>query len=237
MKVLLVTRLDGWWEGYAEQIVHAFDGCDVVCRPLDYQRAKRGRLQRLWRKSSDDSDLRRRRAELVIREARDFQPDVILVHGRRLDFPRLRDGTEARIVFWDIEGPTGGIALGDVGMDGSVDMLLSASSRIVRLHADVGVPIHYVPHAVDVDLHAPRDLGERQRRRFGSPLSFVGTPDERRARYLELLATHGLTVWGTAGARRSGVVTSCSRVFERVVMCSGETSSTSISRPPSMSIF
>jgi hypothetical protein len=196
MKVLLVTRLDGWWEGYAEQIVNAFSGCGVTCQTLDYQLAKRGRLQRLWTRPNDDTVLRRKRADLVIRAARAFQPDMILTHCRRLDFSRVREGTKRRLVFWDIEGPTGGIAQGDVPGDGSVDMLLSASSRIVRLHADLGIPIYYVPHAVDVDLHAPRTVAESQRRRFESPLNFVGTPDARRAEYLELLADHCLTIWG-----------------------------------------
>lgn len=57
--------------------------------------------------------------------------------------------------------------------------------------------VHYLPVACDPIIHAPLSLSEEDRRRWGSPLSFVGAGYHNRQQLFAALCEHPFKIWGT----------------------------------------
>ena len=57
--------------------------------------------------------------------------------------------------------------------------------------------VHYLPVGCDPGIHAPMQLSEEERQRWGSPISFMGAGYHNRQQLFASLADHPLKIWGT----------------------------------------
>lgn len=82
------------------------------------------------------------------------------------------------------------------------DLFFTKERYAMRTLQQVGLRnLHYLPMYCVPSLHHPVTLTEDERRRYTSPVSFVGSRYDYRERFVRELADYPLRLWGTGWAR------------------------------------
>jgi spore maturation protein CgeB len=68
---------------------------------------------------------------------------------------------------------------------------------IEKIKAAGAGEVHYVPTACDPHFHAPLQLSDEDKKKWGSPISFVGAGYHNRVQMFATLADHPLKIWGS----------------------------------------
>jgi spore maturation protein CgeB len=136
----------------------------------------------------------------LIRAAREFQPDVLLVFSVEMLLPEtvetLRRETSARIVGWYMDH----VANFGRGWFLTADYhaLCFVDPYIVRMlrNKAANERVHLVPICCDPALHRPVDLSDAEQRRYGCDLTVAGNLYPYRLRLLEPYIDYDFKIWG-----------------------------------------
>jgi glycosyltransferase involved in cell wall biosynthesis len=203
VKILLAGRMDGWMGIYWDQFAQSLVQSGVESQTFDYRAADpRGMLRKVLPGDAEDR-IQAARTEALLDQVTNYGPDLVLTHSTRFLFPRIRDGFDGALFYWDIDGPAGPLAREEPPDLTAFDMILTVSRVIQRrLREHTTIPVRYLPHAADLDFYSPGILTPDERKRFTAPFTFLGRPTERRVEYLSPLASEGLIVWGKRWSKK-----------------------------------
>ena len=133
---------------------------------------------RRYKPMSTASNLSLLASEGIILEAVEFVPDVVLVvnglqlHRKAYDYLRR---LSLPVVLLLTESPYLDADQAVVAKKGhAVAVLTNDKASVKTLHEETGLPVNYLPHSYDPDIHLPRP-GLKGNRHFGSDVFFHGT--------------------------------------------------------------
>ncbi|MFA6716399.1 MAG: glycosyltransferase [Victivallaceae bacterium] len=198
MKILFVAFLDGWMGIHIRQFAAGFASLGHEVKLLDYKRMERG-WNPFARSPEAKHELRHRALE---KETSDFQPDMIVfvIAHLKFDFARIKSFYKNSIAVYDMDGP-GWKCYDSLEWTKDVDLLLTVSRVSRRSLKEKGIHAEYLARGVDTAYYRPLELNRKDAAFYGSSLSFVGRPTDRRVRMFSGIADRGLTVWGRRWSR------------------------------------
>jgi spore maturation protein CgeB len=137
----------------------------------------------------------------VYRLAVESRPDVVFLYGSNWGlFPatilKIRRQLGSRFVLWE-----GNFYLWKWFQAESImlyDCIFCIDSYLVPLlRTSPGHPnVHLLVGAADPLEHAPMDLSDRDRERYGADVCFIGTPHDNRVQLFESLRDFNMKLWG-----------------------------------------
>ncbi len=189
--------MEGWQGIHWAQLAAAFRKLGHDCETHHYSAVDRPRLLAELIPGDSEARLVSRRTRSLLQALKAREAEVLILHSLRFEMDRLRDEFRGRILLWDWDGPAGALGRDRAASTEGVDLVATVSRPILReLRSSSGRPAFYLPHGVDIESFAPGPVSGAERRRFASPLAFVGRPTPRRVEHLEGIADRGLVVWG-----------------------------------------
>jgi spore maturation protein CgeB len=143
--------------------------------------------------------IEKRRQRSLVRSAKMFQPDLILItHATfRPDVIReVRRESSARVAAWYPD------SLANLGrqylLESDLDAWFFKDPYMVEgFRAKLGLNTHYLPEACNPLWHRRLELSDADRRRYGCDLTSACNMYYYRARMLEIFGGYDLKIWGT----------------------------------------
>lgn len=173
MKTLIAGRMDGWMGIYWEQFARGFQENGWEAATFNSRGADLRGVVRKLLPGDEEARLRRRRTDALCKALAEYRPDLLLVHSLRFDFPAIKDAFHGRIVYWDIDGPSGSFDQASLPQLPGVDLFLTVSRPVLRRVREaeaIAVPAGYLAHGADPGFYRPGILTAAEQQRFATQI-------------------------------------------------------------------
>ena len=199
MKIIIITRLDGWMNTHFSHFGEAFNKSGNNVKLINYRILDKSLLS-VFLGEEAKFKLRNERLEKIVKS---YAPDIIIfiISGLKFHFEALKNYYKGLVIVYDVDGP-GASYYNDLRWTQSIDFLFTVSKFMQRVVEQKGYNIFYLPHGVDSNFYKKIDCNIVTREKFGSTVSFIGRPTPRRVKLLSEITDYGLKLWGRRWSRK-----------------------------------